>query len=112
MTGLIGHRCKHRKVFSRVVLIYRLFSDVSTPFIGQIDTDFRYLELTLYVYAPPHRRVNHRMIEFCGGDHSGVVPPVPISNTEVKYTKADGSVMNARVGSRHLRTQYKKRTDL
>ena len=44
-------------------------------------------------------------IEFCGGDYTGVVPPVPISNTEVKYTKADGSVMNARVGSRHLSTQ-------
>ena len=43
-------------------------------------------------------------IEFCGGDYTGVVPPVPISNTEVKYTKADGSVMNARVGSRHLST--------
>ena len=48
------------------------------------------------------------MIEFCGGDYTGVVPPVPISNTEVKYTKADGSVMNARVGSHHQRTQYKK----
>ena|GEM_PF-2331400 len=48
------------------------------------------------------------MIEFCGGDYTGVVPPDPIPNSEVKYTKADGSVMNARVGSRHQRTQLKK----
>ena len=44
-------------------------------------------------------------IEFCGEDYTGVVPPDPISNSEVKYTKADGSVMNARVGSPHQRTQ-------
>ena len=30
-------------------------------------------------------------IEFSGDDYTGVVPPVPIPNTEVKYTKADGS---------------------
>ena len=50
-------------------------------------------------------------IEFCGGDYTGVVPPVPISNTEVKYTKADDSVMNAKVGSRHQKTQLKKSPD-
>ena len=44
-------------------------------------------------------------IEFCGGDYTRVVPPVPISNTEVKYPKADDSVMNAKVGSRHRSTQ-------
>ena len=47
---------------------------------------------------------NQPQIEFCGGDYTGVVPPVPISNTEVKYTEADDSVMNAKVGSRHRRT--------
>ena len=53
------------------------------------------------------RRGEWPQIEFCGGDYTGVVPPVPISNTEVKYTKADDSVMNAKVGSHHLRTQLK-----
>ena len=27
----------------------------------------------------------------CGGGNTGVVPPVPIPNTEVKYSKADDS---------------------
>ena len=30
-------------------------------------------------------------IEFSGDDYSDVVPPDPISNSEVKYIKADGS---------------------
>ena len=50
-------------------------------------------------------------IEFCGGDYTGVVPPVPISNTEVKYSEADDSVMNAKVGSRHHSTQWKNRPE-
>ena len=50
---------------------------------------------------------NHR-IEFCGDDFTGVVPPDPISNSEVKYSKADGSG-NARVGSRHQSIQLKNR---
>ena len=74
----------------------------------KIDTDFRYLELvlifTLVRAAFWRRGKTPQKIEFCGGDYTGVVPPVPISNTEVKYTKADDSVMNAKVGSRHLRT--------
>ena len=38
-----------------------------------------------------------------GGDYTGVVPPVPIPNTEVKYSKADDSrVFPAKVGSPHL----------
>ena len=94
MRGLIGHRCTYRKVFSRVVLINHSFFSV------RIDTDFIDLYLCAYIYEPQN-------IEFCGGDYTGVVPPVPISNTEVKYTKADDSVMNAKVGSRHLRTQSK-----
>ncbi len=49
---------------------------------------------------PRPRARRQPQIEFCGGDYTGVVPPVPISNTEVKYTKADDSVMNAKVGSR------------
>ncbi len=32
-------------------------------------------------------------IEFFGGNYSGVVPPDPIPNSEVKYTKADGSAL-------------------
>lgn len=36
---------------------------------------------------------------FSGG-YTGIVPPVPISNTEVKYTKADDSGFPAKVGSR------------
>ena len=32
-------------------------------------------------------------IEFSGGNYSGVVPPDPISNSEVKYSKADGSAL-------------------
>ena len=43
-------------------------------------------------------------IKFSGGDYTRVVPPDPISNSEVKYSKADDSVMNAKVGSRHQRT--------
>ena len=30
-------------------------------------------------------------IEFSGDDYTEVVPPDPISNSEVKYLKADGS---------------------
>ena len=30
-------------------------------------------------------------IEFSGDDYTDVVPPDPISNSEVKYIKADGS---------------------
>ena len=44
-------------------------------------------------------------IEFCGGNYTGFVPPVPISNTEVKYSKADDSAMSAKVGSCHLSPQ-------
>ena len=32
-------------------------------------------------------------IEFSGDDYTGVVPPDPISNSEVKYSKADGSAL-------------------
>ena len=103
MTGLIGSRCKCRKALSRGVLIDHSFFSV------RIDTDFRYLS-SVYIFllerfcccAFGHGRTPR--IEFCGGDYTGVVPPVPISNTEVKYSKADDSVMNAKVGSRHLRT--------
>ena len=34
----------------------------------------------------------HR-IEYSGDDYTGVVPPDPISNSEVKYSKADGSAL-------------------
>ena len=44
-------------------------------------------------------------MEYFGGDYTGVVPPDPISNSEVKCTKADGSAMSARVGSHHLSIQ-------
>ncbi len=33
------------------------------------------------------------------GGYTGIVPPVPIPNTEVKYTKADDSGFAAKVGS-------------
>ena len=42
-------------------------------------------KLTVYKKTP--------QIEFCGGDYTGVVPPVPISNTEVKSSKANGSAL-------------------
>ncbi len=67
----------------------------------QIDTDF------IYLYIFTAARFGARLkpqIKFCGGDYTGVVPPVPISNTEVKYTKADDSAMSAKVGSRHHST--------
>ena len=32
-------------------------------------------------------------IEYSGGNYTGVVPPDPISNSEVKYSKADGSAL-------------------
>ena len=32
-------------------------------------------------------------IEYSGDDYTGVVPPDPISNSEVKYSKADGSAL-------------------
>ena len=31
-------------------------------------------------------------MELCCGGYSGIVPPVPIPNTEVKYAKADDSI--------------------
>tara|TARA_B100000315_G_C14431643_1_gene520408 strand:+ start:262 stop:450 length:189 start_codon:yes stop_codon:yes gene_type:complete len=34
--------------------------------------------------------------------YTGVVPPDPIPNSEVKYSKADDSSSRAKVGSRHL----------
>ena len=49
-----------------------------------IDTDFRYFEIFCE---------NKPQIEFCGGNYTDVVPPDPISNSEVKYIKADGSAM-------------------
>ena len=33
------------------------------------------------------------------GGYAGVVPPVPIPNTEVKYPEADDSGFSAKVGS-------------
>ena len=36
------------------------------------------------------------------GGYTGIAPPVPIPNTEVKYTKADGSSFAVRVGRCHL----------
>ena len=42
-----------------------------------------------------------------GGGYTGIVPPVPISNTEVKYAKAD-DIENylEKVGSRHRSAFY------
>ena len=49
-----------------------------SAFVGfPIDTDFRYFT----------------GIEYSGDDYTGVVPPDPISNSEVKYSKADGSAL-------------------
>ncbi len=69
-------------------------------------TCFKYFRRCLKYSTETTPACRQAGIEFCGGDDTGVVPPVPISNTEVKYSKADDSVMNAKVGSRHLRTQY------
>ena len=73
-----------KEVFTRVSLLSR-------PRARLIDTDFRYF--------PPKDgsasggySFHHRQIEFCGDDYTDVVPPDPISNSEVKYIKADGSL--------------------
>ena len=36
------------------------------------------------------------------GDYTGVAPPVPIPNTEVKYAKADDTSFTGKVGSRRV----------
>ncbi len=46
-----------------------------------------------------------KKIKVFGGDYTEVVPPVPISNTEVKYLKAnDSRFFPAKVGSHHQRS--------
>ena len=85
---MIGRRCTHSNVFSRPVLIARnlLSSQISSP--GAIETDCVYLSQVIY----------------CGG-YSGVEPPLPIPNREVKRTSADGT---APPGGRVGRCRFSK----
>ena len=70
---MIGRRCTHSNVFSRPVLIARnLLSS---------QTDCRE-RLKGCVYLS--------QVIYCGG-YSGVEPPLPIPNREVKHTSADGT---------------------
>src|SRR5216684_3043180 len=74
MTTLIGRRCKHRKVFSRPVLIGRG--------LEIIHARARYEGLGGTRAAS--------LLTISGG-FSGGVTPVPIPNTEVKPASADGT---------------------
>ena len=53
---------------------------------------------TVYWLAVSARHFLYVIFEPRYGDYSGVVPPDPIPNSEVKYTKADDS-RKAKVGS-------------
>ena len=70
---MIGRRCKHSNVFSRPVLIARNLLSSQISFPGSTESR-AYLSQVIY----------------CGG-YSGVEPPLPIPNREVKRTSADGT---------------------
>ena len=72
---LIGCRCKGSDTLSRAVLINHTLSWLV---------------------------INNHIKGRSGGGYAGNVPPVPISNTEVKFPKADDSGdYSVKVGSRH-----------
>jgi hypothetical protein len=78
MTRLIGRRCKRSDAFSRPVLIGR----------GLGDMPFRARYGALKGSGWP---VTGSLLKKVPGDHSGGATPVPIPNTEVKPTSADGT---------------------
>ena len=63
---MIGRRCKLSNELSRALLISRYFTWLA---------------------------INDHFEGRFGGGYAGVVPPVPIPNTEVKYSKADDSAL-------------------
>ena len=72
---MIGRRCTHGNVFSRPVLIGRgLDRTLSITFVLAMEFSGFARELT-----------------FEPGDHGGGDTPVPIPNTAVKPTRADGT---------------------
>ncbi|GEM_PF-1320850 len=73
---MIGCRCKHGNVFSRAVLIGREASILNNTSMMETDSSF----------------VLHRLerTDYAGG-HSGGATPVPIPNTAVKPSSADGT---------------------
>ena len=79
MTRLIGRRCKRSNAFSRPVLIGRGLGE-------QISARARYG--TLKEKQPATAVTKQSKVP---GDHSGGATPVPIPNTEVKTTNADGT---------------------
>src|SRR5437660_9032810 len=80
MTTLIGRRCTHSNVFSRPVLIGRGLGTIMPVLaMERLRTSPHFDSHILTAKAP------------VSGGHSGGVTPVPIPNTEVKPTSADGT---------------------
>ena len=83
---MIGYRCTHSDVFSRVVLIARKSFCCEGVF-----SHLRYSQKHRLVEAKQKRK--RQVIKDLGGN-SDEVPPLPIPNREVKLVSADGIALN------------------